>query len=447
MYELLDRVPNERVLACIAIPPRHFKSTSAHHWIARLMERYGWMKVLYLSYGATFAAENAAAIQSLAVKCGVELGRVQRQDRWTTSQGGGLWSAGFDGQLTGRGFHLIVIDDPHKNRAEAESPTIRGKVNRSVVIDVLSRGQPDGPLAWPRGFPGTSVVVLATRWHEDDVTGNLIGTSPNAKPGARRFAYINKPAIDVSGEPLAPDFWTLEALQELRDRTPRYDWVSLYDGCPEPAGGRRFAGSVLVEREAIPLEGRFAIGVDLAHTTARRRDSHALCVMQRLGDEYWIRLVRSAKGRLLSSERDSRWEAGFVQEIRAAQRDYPGAATAQWIGGREDQVLDLLGALDAEDRVYIEPMRASTDKLTRWLPFQAAWNAGRIKIPRDAEWASDFVSRLISATGEEHEPDDEIDAASTAFDLLSQGDGVSVASPSARLETPRSGLTPRRRWS
>jgi phage terminase large subunit-like protein len=427
VFERLDRVPYERVRACIAIPPRHFKSTTAHHWVARLLERYGWMKILYLSYNVTFAAENSAAIQALALRAGVELGRVQRQERWTTSEGGGLWSASFDSPLTGRGFHLIIIDDPHQNRAEAESAVIRAKTNKAVRNDVITRGQPDGPKAWPRGFPGTSIVVFATRWHEDDVTGNLIGTSPNALPNAKRFEYFCFPAIDEEGRPLAPDYWTLESLRELQAGMLHYDWVSLYQGRPEPSGGRLFGDVVLIDPSAIPREGRFGIGVDLARTAKQRSDSHAVCAMQRTGDEYFIRDMRSKQSRLTSEDRvdangTRRYVPGFVQDIRAMQSTYGGARTAQHIGGPEDFTLDLLSSLEKSERVHIEGLRAKASKRERAMRFITDWNHGRVKLPLGAPWVDGFVSKVISFTGEEGGADDEIDAAVTAHALLQDAD-------------------------
>lgn len=435
VYDRLDRVPFERVLLCVSLPPRHFKSSTAHVWIARLLERFPWMKILYLSYSVTFATENSAAIFDLASKAGVRFGKVQRQDRWTTIEGGGLWSASFDSPLTGRGFHLIAIDDPHQNRAEAESAITRAKVNRSVQADVLSRGQPDGPKAWPPGFPGTSVVVFATRWHEDDVTGNLVGTSPNAKPNAPRFEYINLPAIDDEGRALAPDYWTLEALLEIKARTLEPDWQSLYQGRPMPAGGRLFGDVVLIEPSAIPREGRFAIGVDLSHTVKERSDPHAACAMQRTGDDFYIRDVRSRQARLTSEERGSgdtyRYVPGFVQDIRAMQRAYPGARTAQHVGGPEDFVLDLLRSLEEAERVYVEAIRAKVGKRERALRFIHDWNHGRVKLPIGAEWVPGFVSKVIAFTGEKGGQDDEVDAAVTAHTLLTESDGLTVITSSS----------------
>lgn len=433
VFDRLDRVPFERVLMAVALPPRHFKSTTAHHWVARLLERHPWMKILYLSYNVTFAGENSAAIQQLALRAGVELGKVQRQERWTTAEGGGVWSASFDSPLHGRGFHLIVIDDPHQNRAEAESSVIRGKTNRAVLIDVLSRGQPNGPKAWPPGFPGTSVAVFATRWHEDDVTGNLIGTSPNARPGARRFEYVCLPAISEEGRALAPDYWTLESLDELRRGMPHYDWVSLYQGRPEPSGGRLFGDVILLEPSKFPPEGRFAIGVDLARTAKQRSDNHAACAMQRTGDEYFIREVRSKQCRLTSEDRTDasgkhRFVPGFVQDIRALQTLYGGARTGQHTGGIEDFTLELLATLETTERVYIEAIPAKVSKRERAGRFIHDWNHGRVKLPLGADWVPAFVSKIVSFTGEEGGADDEIDAAVTAHHLLQGADVPAVIS-------------------
>lgn len=431
----LDRVPYEQIHVVCDVPPRHFKSTTIHHWIAKLLAEHPWMKILYVTYGGEFAAENVESIRELSIRAGVELGRVDRENKFTTIEGGCVVGAGFNGILTGRGYHLIVIDDAHKNRAEAESRAKRSKVNRSVKSDVLSRRQPEGPRAVPKGFPGTSVVCVGTRWHVDDVQGNLLGTSP-ALPRRRktRWKHVHLPAINARGEALAPEYWPLAALEEIRrefeDAGQLADWLSLYQGDPQPEGGQKFRDIMLVERGAIPVVGRRAIGVDLAHTAKTRSDMHAVAEMQRTGELFYLLNVTARRGPLTSIDHPGgRRELGFVQDIRAAQSRSPGARTAQHIGGPEDTTLELLGRLEEDERVHVEGIRTQIDKLQRAAEFIKDWNRGRILVPEDADWAPAFTSKLISWTGKDGEADDEIDAAVTAHSLLCDGDGLEVLTP------------------
>lgn len=439
----LDRVPYEQVLVDCNIPPRFFKSTTVHHAIAKWLAEHPWLRILYVTYATEFADENVAAIRDLCVKAGVVLGRTDREGKFTTKQSGGVTGGSFSAPLNGRGFHVIIIDDPHKNRTEAESRAIRTKVNRAVTNDVVSRGQPSGPKAYPRGFPGTSVFCIGTRWHVDDVHGNLLGTSPSlAKRGKTRWKHIVYAAINARGESLAPDYWPIEKLRELRDdyeaKGQLADWLSLFQQDPQPEGGQKFRDIMLVRRDAIPASGRYAIGVDLAHTSTTRSDLHAAAKMMRAGDSYYLLDLVARRGPLTTIEHPGgRHELGFVQDIRAMQATCPGARTAQHFGGPEDTTLELLGKLEADERVHVEGFRTQTDKLQRAHALIADWNKGRVLVPDDAEWASALMSKLISFTGAKGGADDEIDAIVTAHWLLSQGDGLTVLTPGGGPATYR----------
>lgn len=433
LVHYLDQVPQRVIRVVASVPPRHFKSTTLHHWVPWLHSRHPWIRVLYLSYGAEFATENVIAIRDLEERAGIQFGKIQRQNYYTLAGGGCVTAAGFDGSVTGRGYHVIIIDDPHKNRFEAESRATRERVVRGYSSDVYTRQQPMGPRAWPPGFAGTSFVILAARWHEDDLSGNVLGTSPSAarRDDAPRYEHVHLPAIDKYDRALAPDYWPLEQLKLIRGGMTEYEWVSLYQGSPVSRSGQLFAGSVVVcDDSDIPSDGTFGIGVDLAHTAKTRSDRHAIVVMQRRGDDIYVRDVREQQGRLTSEKRldhgEQRVDLGFVSEIRAVQLAFPGARVVQYIGGREDIVLSLLGKIDPSERVHIEPRPATGEKQMRATPFAVAWNAGRVKIPRSAPWASSFVGRLLGFTGLPGGVDDVVDAASAAFDVINESDGLTV---------------------
>jgi predicted phage terminase large subunit-like protein len=478
IYEL-DKVPYEPIRVVCDVPPRHFKSTTVHHWLAKILSEHPWLKILYVTYGSDFASENVEAIRDLAIRAGVVIGRTDKENKFTTTSGGCVVGAGFDGILTGRGYHVIVVDDAHKNRAEAESRAKRTKVVRGVKSDVFSRKQPGGPRATPRGFKGTSIVVIGTRWNVDDVQGNLLGTSPSLpRRTTSRWKHVHLPAINAKGEALAPDYWPLEALLEIKaefeESGQLADWLSLYQGDPQPEGGQRFRDILFVDPVEIPKSGRFANGVDLAHTAKTRSDNHAIARMMRgsaercrrcdgagkVGDRaesrkcftcggagrleyFYILDVISRRGPLTTIDHgDGRVELGFVQEIRAAQTASPGARTAQHIGGPEDTTLELLGRLEAEERVYVEGIRTQTEKLQRATPFIVDWNLGRVLVPLGAPWASPLMSKLISFTGSRNDRDDEIDALVTAHHLLSESDGLADVVSSQLAERPNVGRPP-----
>ena len=104
---------------------------------------------------------------------------------WETTVGGGLRAVGVGGGVTGFGAQLIVIDDPVKSRAEAESPKIREKVWNWFNDDLYTRLEPEG-----------SIVLIQTRWHEDDLAGRLL---KQMEEGGEQWEVISLPAFAEAG--------------------------------------------------------------------------------------------------------------------------------------------------------------------------------------------------------------------------------------------------------
>lgn len=411
----LERALKEPVEVCVSVPPRHGKTTTIVHWIAWALANDPTLTILYASYAHGFAAKQVRRIRKLAMKWGVVLGDTRRADEWTTAEGGGVKAAGVGGQITGEGFRIVIVDDPHKNRAEAESRTIREGVCEGFRDDIYTRQDP----------AGTSFVVVHTRWHEDD----LIGTLTRAKrehDDPEPFELVNLPAIDDAGKPLAPELWPLAALLKVQLRLGPYAWEGLYQGRPQPRGGRVFGDAVLVEE--VPDGLQVVIGVDLTHTAKRRSDWNAAVALGRVpGTETaYVLNVKRMQGRLTDVVRDGAVvDPGFARELAALAKTYPGARFVMYTGRDEELVLQLLAQLRVH-AVYIEGRVAITDKLHRAGPYSARWNRGEIKVPRKAGWASSFVGEHIPFTGSPGDRDDQIDAGAAAHDALFEGDGTFV---------------------
>ncbi len=119
----------------------------------------------YVSYNEPVALSQSKVARRYAEESGVVLTRdTHSAANWRTPQGGGLVAAGIDGSLTGVGINggILLIDDPVKNREDSGSPTIQQK-----NLDWFSS------VAYPRLEKGASVIVCATRWHPNDLIGNL----------------------------------------------------------------------------------------------------------------------------------------------------------------------------------------------------------------------------------------------------------------------------------
>ncbi len=222
LVDLLDRVEREPVRACVSVPPRHSKTETVMHGVARFLARHPERTVAYVSYAADIARSKSRQLRDYAGRAGVTL----REDssalhEWRTPQGGGLLATGIGGPLTGHGVALLVIDDPFKNRQDADSPTVRENVAQWFTSTAMTRVEPGG-----------SVLVVHTRWHRDDLIGRLSRDEDVA------WQVVNLPALDAHEAALWPERWSRAALLSRRAEVGEHDWQSLYQGHPVARKGR-----------------------------------------------------------------------------------------------------------------------------------------------------------------------------------------------------------------
>jgi predicted phage terminase large subunit-like protein len=108
---------------------------------------------------------------------------------WETTEGGTFRAVGVGAGVTGFGAKLIVVDDPVKSRAEAESETYRDKVYEWFTDDLYTRLEPDG-----------AIILIQTRWHEDDLAGRLI---KEMNDGGEQWEIVDLPALCEGSETAA----------------------------------------------------------------------------------------------------------------------------------------------------------------------------------------------------------------------------------------------------
>lgn len=225
LVDLFDRVEHEPIRACISVPPRHSKTETTLHGIARLLQRHPDWTIAYVSYSADIARSKSRLIRDYALRAGVALrDDTTALNEWRTPQGGGVIAAGIGGPLTGFGVRLLVVDDPHKNRQEADSALIRERIYNWFTSTGLTRVEPGG-----------SVIVVHTRWNNDDLIGRL-GRDKEVK-----WSVTSLPAINAKGEALWPERWPLSELRSKERDVGPYDWESLFQQNPTVRKGRIYA--------------------------------------------------------------------------------------------------------------------------------------------------------------------------------------------------------------
>ena len=133
-------------------------------------------------------------------------------------------SQGIGGPITGRGAHPLLIDDPVKNREDADSEVIRDKTKARYTST-----------AYTRLTPGGRIIIIQTRWHEDDPSGWLLEDHRH-----EGWEALNLPAIDDAGKALWPEQYDIPALEKIRLAIGPRDWSALYQQRPSPESGNYF---------------------------------------------------------------------------------------------------------------------------------------------------------------------------------------------------------------
>lgn len=395
-------------------PPQHGKTEAAVHALIQAAARNGGRSA-YATYNAKRAARVQRKARSIAVAAGVDA--TYRQDDWfVPSSGASIIWASRKGGLTGEPVDgLLIIDDILKDRREADSATVREECE--CWFDEV---------ADTRCHPSASIIVMATRWHPEDLSGVLV---------KRGWRHVNLKALadgDVGpdgrvaddplhrapGEALCPSLRPAEVLLEKRRAAP-YSFAALYQGQPRPRGSNVFGPAHYYDE--LPREGyHVAFGIDLAYTKKKHADWSVIvevwCVPGATKDApktfYVVDVVRK---QVAAPE--------FLLALHAVTTRRRGKV--RWYaGGTEKGVAQFI----AQKIKGVVPIPATEDKFQRAQPLAEAWNLGRVLVPSggddDADppvWVEQLLDEMGSFTGVDDAQDDQVDALVAAFDEAAAG--------------------------
>ena len=216
------------------MPPRHGKSELASRkfpaWYLGLNPN---KQIITASYSDELATDFGRDVRNLVADplyqniFNVQLRADSKSaNRWHTQTGGMYVAAGVGTGITGRGAHILLIDDPLKNRQEADSALIREHAWSWYTST-----------AYTRLMPNAAVVLVQTRWHEDDLAGRLL---QQMRDGGEQWDIVNLRAIDDAGQALWPAWYPLETLETIKSTIGARDWSALYQQEPRPEGGGEF---------------------------------------------------------------------------------------------------------------------------------------------------------------------------------------------------------------
>lgn len=407
--EAVNRGEIKRLM--VAMPPRHGKSNLCSELFPSwYLGHNPQNQVMFTTYGQDLAdgfgrkVRNALAderhVRSFP---GSELAQDSRSaQRFNTTAGGVYYAVGAGGAVTGRGANLLLIDDPLKSREEADSKLIRDKLWDWYAST-----------AYTRLMPGGAVVLVQTRWHEDDLAGRLLN-------GHEKWEVLELPALAEPGDALGrgvgealwPDQYNAEALQTIRSTIGEREFVALYQQHPSALEGAMFKRQWL-HRANPPKAGlQVAMGVDLALSTKTSADYTAIAVMGK--DEF-------GKLYVLDAIRERVDFPGALQLIRqVADKWSPKAIAIEQVAFQAVVVQELL----RQTTLPIKGVRPDKDKVTRAQPLALRYEQGLVFHTDLPSW---FEDELLSFPQGAH--DDGVDALAYAYQsvMTMRGRGSDVS--------------------
>lgn len=436
LYDRLDRVTaGEANRLMIFMPPRHSKSeTVTVRYTAWRMIMDPKMNVILGSYNQRLANRFSRKIRKLVDgKIALSKDR-QAADEWETKDGGSLCAVGVGAGVTGFGADLILIDDPVKNRSEAESKAYRENTWDWFNDDIYTRLEPNA-----------AIILIQTRWHEDDLAGRLLNDMKN---GGEQWEVVSLPAIAgrsgdtpvptaacgrkafgrrsvargvgsvpapidplgrVPGEALCPERYDIHALSRIEKKLGSYSFAALYQQNPVPLDGGIFKRSWFTRVvDKAPGGLKWFRGYDLAvsiNTTADYTAS-VRCAVDKQGNIY---IADAFRARIEYPE-----QRRYIIERMTEETDTSHGIEAALHG--QALVQELLRETRLM-RCVLRSVRTDKDKVTRALVWAAKAEAGKV-ILVGGTWIEEFLEEVCSFPNGSH--DDQVDAMSLAFRMMTE---------------------------
>jgi len=379
----------------VTLPPRHGKSELCSHWTPIwFLNEWPSKKVILASYEASFAAswgrKARNGIQDNEDKLNIRMSMdSSAADRWELKSGGGMWTAGVGGPITGKGAHLLIIDDPIKNYAEAYSPVYREAIDQWYQTTAFTRLE-----------PGASIIIIMTRWHNDDLVGRLIDRDKG------EWTVINLPALAEEsdllerevGQALWPERFNRPDLLKIAENIGGLsgrNWLSLYQQRPVKEGGNIFKmewWQTYREHPQFEMIGQYW---DTAFKQGAKTD-YSVCVT----------LGRHSKGICVVDLFRAKLE--FPELLRQVKAEFnlhkPNILKVEDAASGTP----LIQTLTRDTHLPIIAIKPIGSKEIRASQITGIVEAGRVSLPEDAEWLAIFLDEMTSFPAGVH--DDIVDA-------------------------------------
>lgn len=416
MLEEVERGAIKRAMICM--PPRHGKSlTGSGLFPAFYLGRNPKRSVIAASYGAELAEDFGRRVRNfisdplhgaIFPECRLAADSAA-QRRFDTTAGGSYCAVGRGGAITGRGADLLLLDDVLKDSEEARSETIRRSMHQWFQH-----------VAYTRLAPGGALVLIQTRWHEDDLPGRLLREHAD-----ENWTVINMPAIAEvdddfrkAGEALWPERFPLETLKAIRSAIGGAAWTSLYQQQPSAAEGAIFRREWWRFFREQPGCSRVVQSWDTAFKSGAEND-YSVCTVWGVTEMgYYLLWLWRDRVEFPELKRRMGW---LAQQWRPTQILIEDRASGQ----------SLIQELRHSTRLPIIAVKVDSDKLARAQSITPLVEAGRVFLPETAPWLNDFMDELAAFPRGTH--DDCVDSVTQALNYLRHEPEITVAVWPVRL--------------
>lgn len=391
--EAVERGEIDRLM--ISMPPRHGKSELASkRFPAWYLGRKPKGQIIAASYNSDLATDFGRGVRNIVgdrrysniFATGLQPDS-RAANRWNTDGGGVYVAAGVGTAVTGRGADILLIDDPIKDREEADSENQRDKVWDWYTST-----------AYTRLMPGGAVIVIQTRWHEDDLSGRLLDAEGR---GGDQWHKVILPAISDEGQALWPERYPLKKLNRIRaaiSTTGIRDWESLYQQNPTPAEGTYFQRQWFEDRHTTTPE---PLHIYITSDYAVTED----------GGDWTEHAVWGFNGEMLYQ---LDWWSGqatsdvWIEALLDLCQTWKPLCVFGEGGVIEKSVRPMLKRRMRERKVFcrMEWVPSVKDKPTRARAFQARAASGKVSL-KQGEQGDDLLAQLLTFPAGKH--DDKVD--------------------------------------
>ena len=415
--KVLDMAGGRLKFLLVSMPPRHGKSEFLSKavpawWLGTFPDN----RVILSSYEADFASKFGAAARDMLTDTahifgtGPVGGRLAAAASWQTPQKGGMETAGVGGAITGKGMNLGIADDLIKNAMDAQSATMRNRAIEWLKTTFLTRRE-----------PGAAVIIVMTRWHEDDTIGFI-----EREYKHENYEVVRLPALAEAGDPLGrpegaalwPARYNETTLQSTKLTLGPYWFNAMYQQRPSPAKGSIFQLDWFKYVDEFPeAQNIFALwwSWDCAVKTGEENDYSVgqLWAITNMG----FVLLRVVRGRweypelkrmvvecALNTNINGKATTALLVEDKSSGQQIIQELKAGIIRGRE-----ALGQGEVRHIPVIafDKNLVSKDKVLRARLASPNVYAGKVYVLRAQPWGTDFFAEVMAFPNAPH--DDQVD--------------------------------------